>query len=314
MPKALFSKRTKDQIRGTYQNHCGICLKKVPRGHCAHLLDASEAGAKQLSFGVYMGLIQDGYKRSSAENGIFQCPDCHTEYFTPGLVALSPPPQILKHIWKYLAQTETQKLQPLHQVIRSIEARKTLLPYVGLCTLVSLLPEDLDGHNIKCIKAGHQPDLSVVSGRNFISAPQSTMPGAKDTARIFDVLQVPDDPPETSYAIPLSPRHTEYLHHRYWRLPTGVEPGVLLVSLIKWIPLLTHSTSKEIEYAHRIYIELRNIKAGISLIGGRIDRKRTAEDRHDDRPRKKLSSDKTRKKSVLEKGNSGGKGKARLKI
>ena len=258
---------------------------------------------------------------SGLPSGIFHYWTCRTLSATPDTGAYleishtdgdseiaAPPPGINLTAAGFLLFDE---LNSSSQVIRSIEGRKTLLPYVGLCTLVSLLPEDLDGHNIKSIKAGHQPDLSVVRGRNFIPAPQSTMPGAKDTARIFDILQVPDDPPETSYAIPLSPRHTEYLHHRYWRLPTGVEPGVLLVSLMKCIPLLTRSTSKEIEYAHRIYIELRNIEAGISLIGGRIDRKRTAEDRNDDRPRKKLSYDKTGKKSVLEKGSSAGKGKAR---
>jgi len=86
--RADFSKSTKDKIREKYNDRCAICLQKLPHGgrQCAHLFDASQTGAKQVSGGanlrvvdtegtqvevaIYMGVISPGYQRSSPENGM----------------------------------------------------------------------------------------------------------------------------------------------------------------------------------------------------------------------------------------------------
>jgi hypothetical protein len=87
---------------------------------------------------IYLGVVQHGYRRSSAENGMIrefgrvfcfafgyaeeiglinsECPTCHQGFFTPDLIALSPPLQILKYIVKYLRETDAADLKPLHEV------------------------------------------------------------------------------------------------------------------------------------------------------------------------------------------------------
>src|ERR1700685_1952352 len=149
--RADFSKSTKDKIREKYNDRCAICLQKLPHGgrQCAHLFDASPTGAKQVSGGanlrvvdtegtqvevaIYMGVISPGYQRSSPENGMVrklrrvlciqkcgltysECPTCHMAFFTSEHIALSPPPQVLEYIVDYLRVTDAADRKPLHEV------------------------------------------------------------------------------------------------------------------------------------------------------------------------------------------------------
>lgn len=90
----------------------------------------------------------------------------------------------------------------------------TILPFLGLFTIVILKPEQLVGCFI-CTQ--HLPALSILQDNNFVLAPNGTSPADENAARIFDVLEIVNGDPQISLGlIPLSPEIPEFHQQRYW--------------------------------------------------------------------------------------------------
>jgi hypothetical protein len=97
----------------------------------------------------------------------------------------------------------------------------SILPYLGLFTIVLLKPSEVVG----CvINTSHLPTLSVIRNNRFERAPIGTSPADPKAARIFDSLALAGTTPPMSLGyIPLSPQHPEFSERRYWRLPLQIE-------------------------------------------------------------------------------------------
>lgn len=182
---------------------------------------------------------------------------------------------------------------------------ESVLPFLGLFTLVILLPEELDRLQLV---THHLPNLSILDGSQFISAPTDTLPDAPGVARIFDVLAITDTLPEKYCRIPLSPYHIEFTHQRYWRLPA--KPEVALMMLMERIRGVTDTGCEEINHARLIYGILLINKAGVDVMRLPSGGKRTAEDHVDDEPPHKQARGETSEDSAVEKGKSGLRTKA----
>jgi hypothetical protein len=156
-----------------------------------------------------------------------------------------------------------------------------ILPYLGLYTLVILLPNKLDGSEIP---AHHRPDLFVLDGNRFISAPPNTLPDASGVARIFDVSVISDELPKAYYTIPLSPKHAAFTQQRYWRVPA--KPEVILTMLMDRIRGVTETSCEEINRARIIYCKLLLHKVRMHGIAPQNGKKRISESDNDERPHK----------------------------
>jgi len=120
----------------------------------------------------------------------------------------------------------------------------SVLPFVGLYTIVSLDPKEVEG---MILATHHQPALSLVLTDEV--APANTLPTAPDVARIFDVQKLPNTRiPATLGIIPLSSSDPEFLESRYWRLP--IMSSVVLATLLEHLPLTI--TCKEVRLARAI--------------------------------------------------------------
>jgi len=99
----------------------------------------------------------------------------------------------------------------------------SVLPFIGLYTVVPLKPKELYG--LQCLTP-LLPGLSIVSGRYFVPASPGTQPNAPNVARIFDIMSLTATstwPPETLGRIPFSSFHLEFEEQYYWRLPIKYE-------------------------------------------------------------------------------------------
>jgi len=174
---------------------------------------------------------------------------------------------------------------------------QSILPFLGLYSLVILQPTELDGLRLL---SHHLPALSVLQDDQFVLAPPDTEPDVPGTARIFDALAMIDKTDialvpaaaaaVASYQIPLSPHDAEFAHRRYWRVPA--KPGVMLMMLLERIRHLTSSACEEVNHARVIWGILMINKAGVE-VSRRLDeggesRRRKADDEHssDEPPRK----------------------------
>ena len=110
----------------------------------------------------------------------------------------------------------------------------TILPYLGLFSLVVLTPDDLKDH---ILLTSHLPDLSILQNNRFIAAPANILPTAPNVAQIFDVIAVIDTKPLRQFGhIPLSPEDPAFRHKRYWRLPTKIGPILaVLVDRVRYV-------------------------------------------------------------------------------
>jgi len=128
----------------------------------------------------------------------------------------------------------------------------SILPFLGLFTLVTLKPGGLVGCRIP---TQHLPALSILQDNHFALAPDGTLPGDENVAPIFDVLgMVGLDPvPESLGVIPLSPEYPEFGQQRYWRLTLPTE--AILAALIARITIGTFE-GEEIHLARVIYLTL----------------------------------------------------------
>ncbi|KAF5382097.1 hypothetical protein D9615_004218 [Tricholomella constricta] len=248
-------------IRHTSGNRCAICLNLLPETglQAAHLIDSAEAGVWQLAMAVRIGLLTSGYQRSSAENGMAQCPTCHQAYFTPDLIALSPSLPVLNYILDYVNNAGANR-RPLHEVFSLLRQAMTgaivalpdpapILPFLGLFSIVILKPEGLVRRRIS---TQHLPALSILQDNRFMLAPDGTPPEGANVARIFDVLATGalDPVPVSQGMIPLSAEDPEFRQRRYWRLT--VLPEAILTALMARNSLGTFR-GEEIDVATRIY-------------------------------------------------------------
>ena len=141
---------------------------------------------------------------------------------------------------------------------------QSVLPFLGLYSLVILLPTELDRLHII---SHHLPALSILQDDGFVLAPPDTEPDAPGAARIFDALSMTEKQPETksavSYQIPLSAAHAEFAHRRYWRVPA--KPEVMLMMLLERIRHVTESACEEVNHARVICGILMINKAGVEV-------------------------------------------------
>jgi hypothetical protein len=102
----------------------------------------------------------------------------------------------------------------------------SVLPYIGLYTLVPLEPKNLYGLQ-RLIPL--LPGLSIISGHQFVPALPETQPSGLNVARIFDAMSLTTS--EMLSRIPFSPLHqVEFGEQYYWRLP--VKPEVVFLRLM----------------------------------------------------------------------------------
>jgi hypothetical protein len=109
---------------------------------------------------------------------------------------------------------------------------KSIQPYLGLFTLVTLNPADLARISIPTM---YLPPLFKVRGHRFIHAPSNVSATANNVARIFDPLTIDENTPTSHGLIPLSPQNAEFSQKRYWRLP--VLPMAILAALFERLQL-----------------------------------------------------------------------------
>ncbi|KIM80695.1 hypothetical protein PILCRDRAFT_9500 [Piloderma croceum F 1598] len=144
----------------------------------------------------------------------------------------------------------------------------SFLPFVGLYTIVSLDPKEVEG---MILATHHQPALSHVLTDEV--APENTLPTAPDVARIFNVQKLPKTRiPATLGIIPLSSSDPEFLESCYWRLP--IMSGVVLAMLLERLPPTI--TCKEVRLARAIIGHLymcsaRNIQPPLGSGAGSSD-------------------------------------------
>lgn len=178
------------------------------------------------------------------------CASCY-RFFQLHFVGLSPPIQVLNYILHYLNDIPEAEQLSLYEVdINStvtIKAKVTnislamvpvrcstcsdsqrpespyrsqTLPYLGLYTLVTLMPSYVAGQDIP---TQHLPPPSILRHGRFEAVPYRTrfQSGNKDAARIFDILAVTDDTPISSGTIPLA----ETSRRWQWLRRTSCEEG-----------------------------------------------------------------------------------------
>ena len=127
-----------------------------------------------------------------------------------------------------------------------------ILPYLDLFTIVILRPQSLIE---SFINTRHLPALSILQGNRFEFAPDGTLPGDENVARIFDVecLNNQHPAPVSLGGIPLSPEDPDFAQQHYWRLPLPTE--VILAALINQVERGDFE-SEEIRVAQAIYHRL----------------------------------------------------------
>src|ERR1700728_1398282 len=139
----------------------------------------------------------------------------------------------------------------------------SIMPYLGLFTIVILKPSDVAG----ClIQTSHLPALSILRNNHFELAPTGTSPADPDTARIFDSLAMAGTTPPMSLGyIPLSPTYPEFHQRRYWRLPLQIE--AVFAALMDRVGTLAYEC-EEIHLVQKIFYTLRLRRLGVST--GRV--------------------------------------------
>ncbi|TDL28844.1 hypothetical protein BD410DRAFT_781398 [Rickenella mellea] len=231
--KASFSTSVKICIHERYQDRCAICLTYVPPGggQCAHLIASSEEGALTIDHGLYLGLIDSSYSRSSEDNGFLLCGGCHAGLFTLKHVALSPAREILEYIVESLLDpTNTKRVHEICESLTKLtkdaqnahEKEKCLIPYLGLYSLITLQPDLVQkGFFITPML----PALSIVQGTQFVPAPLGTDPNSPHVARIFDSIaaQSVATLPLSPSVIPLTDHFADFPQRRLWRIPLRLD-------------------------------------------------------------------------------------------
>lgn len=144
----------------------------------------------------------------------------------------------------------------------------SIMPFLGLFILVISKPRDLVGCHIPTL---HLPALSIFQDNRFALAPDGTLPGDENVARIFDVLELVglDSVPDSAGWIPLSPEYPEFQQQRFWRLT--LQPEAVLSALMARVAVGTFR-GEEIRLARAIYfalsLEAEELQSGPSIGDG----------------------------------------------
>ena len=134
---------------------------------------------------------------------------------------------------------------------------KTIIPYIGLFTLVTINPTQT-ARNV--IPTTHLPSLSIKHGTKFVVAPPNTSATAMNVARIFDPLAIDVDTPLDAGIIPISPDDEAFEEKRYWRLP--VSAAAIFAALIARLQY-DLSDCEDIILANRILASLISNRHGV---------------------------------------------------
>lgn len=176
--------------------------------------------------------------------------------------AISPLPSFLTH----------SEIQVLDQLLLSQESHiglpdpRSILPYLGLYTLVPLAPERLINVNFLVFS---EAELSEIHNGRWTVVPPGRTPSSSTTARIHDTTALRlTDRADSSPKIDLST--TARPEQRYWRLPTRIAP--MLAALLDRVAFLANSDCEEIKLAIRLrnllLIAPHNLEKSSSLVGG----------------------------------------------
>ena len=128
-----------------------------------------------------------------------------------------------------------------------------ILPYLGLFTIIILRQQSLIE---SFINTQHLPALSILQENRFEFAPDGTLPGDKNVARIFDVewLHNQHPAPVSLGGVPLLPEDPDFAQQHYWHLPSQTE--AILAVLIDQVGRGGNFQSEEICVAQAIYHRL----------------------------------------------------------
>ena len=105
---------------------------------------------------------------------------------------------------------------------------KTILPYIGLFTLVTLKPAAV---RYERIIMQYLPNLSIIEDSRFVEAPVHTPATARNVARIFHSKAINHNTPLSYGAIPLSPEDEAFTERQYWQL--SVSPAAIFAALLE---------------------------------------------------------------------------------
>jgi hypothetical protein len=138
-----------------------------------------------------------------------------------------------------------------------------ILPYIGLYTLITLKPAELEFK----ITTSSFPCLSILTNGEWVPAPPHTLPTAPNVARIFDARAVPvGNHPESFGIIPLCATHPQFSQTRYFRLPKQSLGAVLSALLLRVI--LHPPVGEETRLAHGLYAVLAWRQLGFGDLAG----------------------------------------------
>lgn len=102
----------------------------------------------------------------------------------------------------------------------------SILPYIGLYTLVPLEPKGLYGLQ----HLTPLPGLSIISSHHFVPAPPGIPPNTANVTQIFNAISPTTIIPSETSQIPFSPLYLEFREQYYWLLP--VKPEVVFLQLM----------------------------------------------------------------------------------
>ncbi|KAJ7080697.1 hypothetical protein C8R44DRAFT_895296 [Mycena epipterygia] len=265
--EAPFSWGTKRCVQQTYELTCSVCLQLLVSGHCAHLFPAAVKGQIQVDEAIALGILpksDTAYDRGNANNGTLQCPTCHLEYFTQGLMAWSPPMDVLKWIDKQLAgKKETIEIRKIFCALGSNDTNEWPQQFQHLMNYYSLIPFFRPNfpnkrYDIYC----NLPPVSVVVDGKF--CPDIAPLEREDTFRIFK-YKSPHERTGASWPALL----TFYANQdreanvpvNYWHLPVPCNVILYLFLVEADKPVSTTKfTAPEILLAQKIYKDLKAVR------------------------------------------------------
>ncbi|KAJ7133064.1 hypothetical protein C8R44DRAFT_870511 [Mycena epipterygia] len=278
--KAPFTSQTRTEIRERYYKTCSVCLQPVVSGQCAHLFRQAPVGQENVDEAIALGILYPDrsdidwswpYDRTTAENGTLQCPTCHLEYFTKGILVWSPPLELLQWTHKQVVgKRETKEIWKIFGMLDSEENFPSKLKrFFSRYSLIPIFKAKFDSkrYDLHC----RLPPVSVVVDGEF----RQDIPPRRGepTFRIFEYWEEyakrtlsesynPDTGILSFFETPQ--KKDKNIPANYWWLP--VSCGVILFLFIVEVRKLgvtadDSDIGPEIRLALQIYDELNKTKA-----------------------------------------------------
>ncbi|KAJ7821634.1 hypothetical protein B0H14DRAFT_3875868 [Mycena olivaceomarginata] len=266
-PKAPFAEHTRRRIQERYCYQCSVCLQSVIKGHCAHLFQKAAIGGEHVVEAIALGILDShtSYNRSGAHNGTLQCPTCHLEYFTKGLLVWSPPIDVLRWIVDQMSgKRETMEMRQIFSALESNAAAdfpEELRHFINHYTLIPIFKPRYrsERYEIHC----SLPPLSILVDGEFRQH-LPPLEGLEVTYRIFnDVKARGREISAPNYGVvsfPGSGSQDDASPLNYWYLPVNCNVILYLFLLEADKVAVTQDTRSEILLAKKIYDQLREAK------------------------------------------------------